>query len=151
MGDMFQTPPKKWHIAVLTAVLWLLVPVAEAAYYLIQEERGAYPANADTIAIPIYFFTIAWMVVSPIFALLAWLVVRTYRGGFSLWAFDTARLVRSLFGSLIWGGLVVWCVYNTSEAATIGRFTDSVLALLWAYLFLCFRSSVCASSETQAG
>src|SRR5262245_3590244 len=80
--------------AVLTAGWWLAQPFAEARYYQQELQRGAYPPDADSIAIPIARFVFGWLIVSPpsvwtialaLFALSElWFVVRSIPGGYAV-------------------------------------------------------------------
>ena len=138
---MLQTPPTKTHIAALAAAFWLSVPVFNAAYYIFQRERGAYPTNADSIGIPIITQSIAWLVLTPVFALLAWIVLRNYRGGRSFLAWDTMRPWWCAFVSLFWGGLVVSFLWSMEECLALHNQIDAAGYAPWVYLCLCIRSS----------
>ena len=139
----------KWHFALLAAFLYVTAPLVETVYYRVEDERGAYPANADTIAIPIYFFTIALLAFSPLYAVLVWLGTRSYRGGLSLFAFNSNRPFWSGFWSLLLGGLILVNLYDAAEKAVRVLPLDVASDLAWTYLLLCLRSSLAGVGKQQ--
>ena len=82
-----------------------------------------------------------WSVATPFFALLAWLVVRGYRGNRSFLAWNAKRPLQSAAASVLWGGLAAVCAYGAGESAANRNGVDAASFLPWVYLFLCLRSS----------
>ncbi len=146
---MMITLMSKWHFALFAAFLYVTAPLMEAAYYIIQQGRGAYPANADSIAIPIFQFALALLLLSPLYAVVVWLAVRSYQGGRPLLAFDTTRPVQSAFWSLLLGGLALYNLGDGAYSAYRLLPLDMISALLWAYLLLCLRSSLAGNDGQQ--
>lgn len=140
----------KWHFALFAALLYITAPVVDAVYYITQQGRGTYPANADSIGIPIYEFALALLLLSPLYVVVVWLAVRSYRGGRPLLTFDTTRLVRSTLWSLLLGGLALYNLGDGAYSAYRLLPLDTISALLWAYLLLCLRSSLAGNSGRQA-
>ena len=136
------TLKSKWYFALLAAVLYVTAPLVDASYYVIQQGRGAYPPDADTIAIPIFQFAIALLIVSPVYAVAVWLAIRSYQGGRSLLAFDTTRPVRSVLWSVVLAGAVFCAIYEAVFTATKLSLVETGASLLWTYLLLCLRSSL---------
>jgi hypothetical protein len=99
---MWKTPLAKWQIGTLEAVLYAMMPVAVTAYFTLEQARGAYPHNADTIIIPIYGFAQIWAWFLPVYAVLAALAVWKYKGGRALWSFNKAHPFVSGFWTLVW-------------------------------------------------
>lgn len=139
----------KRQFALFAALLYLTAPLFNAAYDMIEDGRGAYPPNADSIGIDIYYFTIALVVLSPVYAAAVWLATRGYRGGVSLLAFDTRRPFWSSFWSLLLGSLTLFALYDAAGKANRILPLDVASDLLWVYLLLCLRSSLAGSSARQ--
>ena len=147
--NWLRTPRSLWFVAGLAAFLYVFAPVENALFYWIQRERGAYPPNADTIAIPIYYFTQALLWLAPVYALLTWAALRKYVGGRSWWEFDTDRWLVSAFWTLLYGGLAAQNVYEAGHSALMRMPVSVLCALLWAYLFLCVRASLAGRPAAQ--
>lgn len=143
---MLVTLKAKWHFALFAALLYLAAPAFNAAYYVIEEGRNAYPPNADTIAIPIFTFAIGAAVFAPFYAAAVWLATRSYQGGLSLLAFDTQRPLQSGLWSLLLGGLAFLALYDAVGKAARILPSDVVSDLFWTYLLLCLRSSLAGGS-----
>ncbi len=139
----------KWQFALFAALLYLTAPAFNAAYYMIEEGRGAYPPHADSIGIDIYFFCIALAALSPFYAAAVWLATRSYQGGLSLLTFDVRRPVWSGFWSLSLGGLVFVNLYDAAGKAKRILPSEVVYDLAWVYLLLCLRSSLAGSKKRQ--
>lgn len=143
------TLKSKWRLALLAGVLYVTAPFVEAAYYWIEDRRGAYPSDADSIGIPIYYFAMTLLAFSPFYAALVWLGTRSYRGGLSLLAFDLRRPFWSLFWSLLLGGLILLNLYDAAEKAVRVLPLDVASDLAWTYLLLCLRSSLAVSGARK--
>jgi hypothetical protein len=57
-----RTPNRKLTLWIFALLYLLVQPVVEAIYYITNQSRGAYPVNADSIAIPIFQFTFGWLI-----------------------------------------------------------------------------------------
>ena len=139
----------KWQFALFAALLYITAPLAEACYYLLQQGRGAYAPNADSIAIPLYQFTLFLLFLSPFYAATVWVAVHFYQGGRSLLAFDTTRPVRGILWSLLLGGSALFLVGDGVYSAYKLLPSDAVSSFLWAYLLLCLRSSLAGNIVQQ--
>ena len=144
----FSTLPTKWQFVALAAVLYVTAPLVEAVYYRTQDERGAYPPNADSIGIPIFAFAVGVLILSPFYALAVWGAARSYRGGLSLLAFDRARPARAIFWSVTLGGLALYGVGSAVYSAVQVLPLDCLASLLWAYLLACLRSSLAGGEQS---
>ena len=60
-----RTPKQKITLAILAALYWLAAPFIEVVFYSIELSRGIYLVNADSIAVPIFQFSIGWLIFSP--------------------------------------------------------------------------------------
>ena len=139
----------KWRFASLAAFLYVTAPVVNAVYFWVEDGRGAYSSNADSIGIPLYYFAMALLAVSPFYTVLVWLGTRSYRGGISLIDFDLRRPLWSGFWSLLLGGLVLVNLYDAAEKAVRVLPLDVVSDLAWSYLLLCLRSSLAGAGKRQ--
>ena len=149
-SSLMVTLKSKWHFALLAAFLYIAAPVVNASYYWIEEGRGAYSPNADTIAIPIYSFAMGVLLFSPVYALLVWLATRSYQGGLSLVAFNPQRPIWSGFWSLLLGGLVLADLYDAVGKVIRLLVVDATSDLIWTYLLLCLRSSLVSARVNKA-
>ena len=140
----------KWQFAVFAALLYLTAPLVNAVYFMIEEARDSYPANADSIGIPIFAFAGFMLALSPFYAVIVWLATYFYRGGLSLFSFNTRRPIWSGFWSLLLGVLVLAALYSAGYSAYQIQPLEVVAALLWSYLLLCLRSSLAGSIHQSA-
>jgi hypothetical protein len=130
--------------------LYLSIPLVETVYYSIEEGRRVYPPNADSIGIPLYLVTMGLLLLSPVYVALVWAATRFYQGGRSLLAFDINRPMRSVFWSLLLGGLALFELYEAAYSVCRLVPMDVGADLLWAYLLLCLRSSLAGDGGRQA-
>ena len=137
----------KWHFALFAIFLYVTASLVEAVYYTIQQGRGTYPANADSIAIPIFQFAFGLLLLSPLYAVVLWLAVRSYQGGRPLLAFDMTRPVLSATWSLLLGGSALYELGYAAYSAYRLLPLDVATPLLWAYLLLCLRSSLAGGRQ----
>ena len=144
---MITTLKAKWHVALFATFLYITAPLVEAVYYTIQQGRGTYPANADSIAIPIFQFAFGLLLLSPLYVVVLWLAVRSYRGGRPLLAFDMTRPMQSVFWTLLLGGLALYELGYAAYSAYRLLPSDVAASLLWVYLLLCLRSSLAGGRQ----
>ena len=97
------TPRTKGAVLALALLLFLSAPLAELSYYGSELASGAYPPEADSIGIPLFYFVVALLVTAPLTWGFVWLCVRRYPGRVSLLAWDRARPIRSA----VWTVLIV--------------------------------------------
>ena len=116
---------------------------------MIEEERGAYPPNADSIGIDIYLFAIVLPILSPVYAAAVWLATRCYQGGLSLLAFDTRRPLWGNFWSLLLGSLILVNLYDAVCKAKRILPLEVLNDFAWMYLLLCLRSSLAGGKVQQ--
>jgi hypothetical protein len=142
MQRVTRTPKAKRTVWLLAVVSILAEPIVEVVYYTTNLRRGAYPVNADSIAIPIYQFTFGWLVTLPVVLAFVWFVLRDYPGSVSFLAYNTERPVWSFLWSAVLLLLVASYVWFAVQSITRGFPLDVAAALLSIYLLLCFRSSI---------
>lgn len=136
------TPRHKWQFVLLASLLYVALPVVNAISLTIARARGAFPPNADSIAIPILQTACALLVLSPLSASILWLAARGYRGGRTLLSFDTGKPLRSTVWSLLLGGLAALLLAAAAQSVLFTQPVDTASSLAWAYLTLCLRSSL---------
>lgn len=138
---MTATLKQKWQFIVAALLLYLAQPLVTTVYYTTEQARHAYPPKADSIEIGIYQDTLAWLVVSPLYALLVWLASRNYKGGRTLFSFDTSRPLWKTGWALLFAGFAVYSLYEAIGFLRHWLPLDAASSLSWAYLFLCLCSS----------
>ncbi len=138
---MITTLKHKRQFVLAASLLYLAQPLVTTVYYLTEEARNAYPPDADSIGIGIYQDTLAWLLVSPLYALLLWLAARNYKGGRTLLSFDTARPFWKTGWALAFDSLALYFIYEAAGFLRRWLPVDAASSLSWAYLFLCLRSS----------
>jgi len=139
---LLRTPRSLWIVASLAAFLYVFAPVENIVFLRTQLDRGVFPVNADSIGIPIYWFTLMLIVLSPVYVLFAYAALRRYVGGVPLWAFDTSQWLRSTVWTLVYGGLVATAVYQVGYYIQLRMPLSVAVSVLWAYLLLCIRASL---------
>jgi hypothetical protein len=86
MMELLRTPQRKRPLMLFAVLLILSQPIFIPLHYLWNELAGAYPPDADSIGIPIFFGWIAWIIFAPVaFACSVWALAR-YPG--SVWLFN---------------------------------------------------------------
>lgn len=139
---MLHTPRKSLSLILLAAFLYLTAPLVEWWYYAAELERGSFPVNADSIAIPLFQFTFGWLTGAPVAAFLIWFCVRDYQGNHSLFGFNRKRLIWSLIWTVAFGWLFVSNLIDFGQSICAGQPFDAIQNILCAYLVLCLRASV---------
>jgi hypothetical protein len=136
------TPKAKRTVWLLALISLLAEPFVEYVYYRTNLRRGAYPANADSIGIPIFQFAFGWVVTLPFVLAFIWFALRDYPGSVSFVAWNSARPVWSAAWSIILSLLAASYAWFALQSAMRGFPLDVAAALLSTYLMLCFRSSI---------
>lgn len=139
---MLKTPKKRATVVALAIVLYLTAPLTEWYYLNTELERGSFPANADSIILPIFRFVIGWLIMSPFIALFIWLTLRAYPGRVSLFSFNFERSYWSVIWSMLFAVPVFYEIFFAAESIYRLNPLDVVQPLLTAYLLLCLRSSI---------
>lgn len=140
---LLHTPKNGASLLSLTLLLYLTDPALVVRYYDAQLAAGAYPANADAIAIPIAAYLVEWIARAPFLILLLWLALKSYRGRAPLLAFDRGRPLWSGAWTVALGffaGLNLLMAANSF--VEWGDYLYAASYLLWAYAVLCLRASI---------
>ena len=140
-----RTPKHRTSLLLAANFSWLVVP-AYAVYMKRELDSGAFPPDADTIAIPIFGVAFYALLALPFLNAIWWFLLRRYRSGASLnlrAGATTAPLVRivSVLGVLLAALLACAAV---SEAAA-GGLEFALLMPLWIWCVLAFRAAFIAS------
>ncbi|SRR6266404_1566890 len=131
-------------VALLVLAWWIANPFVEAMYYKTELGRGAYPPNADSIAIPIARFVLSWLLLTPLVAWTVWWVLRRAPGRFSWLAFDHGRRVWSATWSVAFG-LFALSELQFALASTARNHPEDVMeALIAALAAMALRAGFCA-------
>ena len=139
---MINNPEHKKQFVWVAALLWLTLPVENTFTLIIEQARGVFPPDGDTIAIPLFQGGLLLLVLSPIYAFFLWLAARDYQGGRRLFSFDAAKPVQSALWSLLLGGAATLAAASATQSLWLIEPLDAAEALAWAYLLLCLRSSL---------
>jgi hypothetical protein len=97
-------PAARWQTVSVVIFLLLTAPLVEAASYWSALQRGVFPPEADSIAIPIFHFTAGLLLVSPFFLLILWASTRRYPGQEPLMTWARRAPAQSWAWSLFFGG-----------------------------------------------
>lgn len=147
---ILKTPRSLWIVAGLAAFLYVTAPVVDAVFLYTQLGRGVYPTNADSIGIPMYVYSMALLVLSPVYVLFTYAALRRYVGGRSFLEFDTGQWLRSTVWALVYGGLSAYSLWEAGRFGLMRMPVSVIASVLWAYLFLCVRASL-ASRTPEPG
>lgn len=139
---MLQTPEHKITVVALSVFLYLTAPFVEWWFYTTELVRGSFPANADSISIPLFQFMFGWVVFAPVAALIIWFCLRDYQGKRSLFGFNRERLVWSLIWSLIFAYPTFDEIFFIGESLYKLQPFDALQSLLNSYVLLCLRSAI---------
>ena len=115
---MLRTPNSRTTVAALCAVLYATAPIVEWFYYSSELALGSYPADADSIGLPMGLFILVWVIGAPLAGALIWFVLRSYPGSVPLFGFNDARPYWSIGWSVLFAVLifqdVVFCLRSVS-------------------------------------
>ena len=139
----------KWTAAMLTAVWWLTLPLAEAAFYVEESRRGAYPPDADSIGIPIGQNVIGWLILSPLVIAVAALALRGAPPRVRWLAFDRTRPLRAGAWTLLLGALAGGELWTAVQGAATSHWADVANGALGVAAALALRAAGCETREQQ--
>jgi len=149
-GSAIHSPRRKSTLVILAALYWLAAPFVEAVYYSIEQFRGAYPVNADSISIPIFQFFVGWLIFSPMVALLIWWTLRSYPGSVPFLAFHRHR---PIWGGLLWAATGAWLTFSlmfAGQSVLSAHWLDAIYQLASCYLALCFNGVLQAGGRNTS-
>lgn len=144
--NMLRTPKNGISVIFLAVALYLTAPLVEWYFYTTELARGNFPPDADSIAIPLFQFSVVWVLGAPVAALLIGFALRDYPGAVSLFGFNRARPVRSAFWTLVFGFFVFEHLTFAIASVQKSQPFDVIQSILLAYLMLCLRSSLVCSN-----
>ena len=81
----------------LFTIVWLS-PIAVAAHFLYRMATNAYPPDADSIGIPIFFF---WIIPFPLIAIMATVGRKGLHGGKLYYLWNPQRIISSIIWTLL--------------------------------------------------
>ncbi len=84
----------RWRVVTIAAVWWLTAPIANVKFYDEELRRGSFPPESDSIMIGIVGYTVAWLAVTPMLALLLWWAGRRAAAVFSWTTWDPTSPLR---------------------------------------------------------
>jgi len=143
---VFATPRSRRAVLAVAWFLFLTAPLAVACYFDVERRLGAYPPDADTIAIPILGFVALWAATAPVTWGFVWLCVRRYPGRVPLAAWNRDRPVWSAAWTLAVVAAIACFVLGTPwpRAADHPLLIVHVVLDLWFLLVL--RSAIVAQA-----
>jgi hypothetical protein len=128
----------------------LTSPFVEFYFYAREYERGAYPPDADAILIPVHWFTMGLLMMSPFILGALWLCVRRYPGRVSLFVWPERAPWWYWLASAAIGALVLMEVFQTSWTPLSSRWLDGVQSIVTSHLLLILRASLVGSVRATA-
>jgi hypothetical protein len=141
-STLFVSPRSRRAVLILAWLLFLTAPLPVARFYYVKLGLGAYPADADSIGIPIFGFVVLWVATAPFTWGFVWLCVRRYPGRTSLAVWNRDRLLWSATWTLAFGAAAVVFVLGTPWP--IAKDHPSLIAhvLLDLWFLLVLRSAI---------
>lgn len=147
MFHLTRTPKHRKTLVVFGSLLILSQPIFSVVHYIWNETIRPYPADADTLTIPIVSEIFFWLILMP-FAI--YTIVRTtqhYHSGLRL--FDTSTLKRQyLLVNIVFGALLLYAsgqLYDIVGFYNLPMLVDLAASV---YLILAVRAEVIASRAT---
>jgi hypothetical protein len=147
---MITTPKKARSLGIFIVLMWLAAPIVEAAYYNIQLSKGAFPVDADSISIPIIQFTIGWLMVTPVIAVVSYWILKHYTPGVSIFIWNHKRPSWSFVITAVFFlhlGLEGKFLINSINKTNLLDSADTVASL---YLTALIRASVVAYNKSDS-
>ena len=118
-----------------------IFPALSYRYYHWMADRGAYPPEADSIAIPIAGEFVAWMLWAPCFGVALTLLFLGHAPPYRFLAWDASRQVKSVVVT----GLCLFCatgvVLNMPHAWSWGNYAEVAYGFWWVVFWLIVRSA----------
>jgi hypothetical protein len=139
-----RTPSQRKPLLVFAVSLIASQPVFIFLHYFWNELRGVYPSDADSIAIPIFYGWIAWVIWAPLVLAVVFWALRAYRGSSWLFKWNGNRPIWSVAWSLVFGVLIAesaLCIPFDVRWLNMSSLLNDVL---WIWFFLALRTLLVA-------
>ena len=143
-----------WFLAIFMP--FLLVALA-VVHFSVRQLRGEFPADGDSISIPIGTSILLAVALLPILLGVTWLCVRTASGRRRLLAWNDDRPVLSIAATIVFGTLAFFAsVYAAIDVVRAESWVDpvgAIILLLLAWWLLLLRSALLSpnhGSEREA-
>jgi hypothetical protein len=124
----------------MTIIVLLLGPYATNQYFTITQQRGYYPPNADSIAIPIFSYFFGWLFIAPTVFLVIINLTKEYKGKISIFYWSRYKAKTAFFYSLI---AAVWIIFKGTIAVDMVKdhlLVNAVYDGLWVVLAFWIRA-----------
>ena len=129
-------------IALWALSLLLSQPLFTHFYYTTMLARGAYPPNADSIAIPIYHEFYAWIIFLPLELTIIAYILMHYPGSISLFTWNKERKLWSILWLIIFGLLILDAIWGLTIALEWLNWPEIINSMLFIFLYLYLRAIV---------
>lgn len=147
---LFETPRNRSTVQLYGFMLVAVQPLFSYFHYTWNEAVKPYPANADSLSIPIFMEIILWVFLAPLAVLTISLLTRQYQGGISLFTrLTTAKKVsvKTVLLNIFFGLLIIYALIQMFDVFTYYNIPILVDALLSIYLLLVLRATSTASTR----
>jgi hypothetical protein len=129
--------------------LFLAASPVQLAYHTTELRRGSYPADADSISIPVFEFTLALLMASPILAGLVWVGIRRYRASSQFFDWAPAAPLRSLLWSGVFGAAAAVFAWDAAHLARDRHLVPALFDGLCAYFSLVLRAGAVGGLKVE--
>ncbi|HWL53016.1 MAG TPA: hypothetical protein VNQ90_11310 [Chthoniobacteraceae bacterium] len=137
-----QTPTPWWLLGIAGTLLILVQPIFSVLYYYWNLRMGAYPAHADSIAIPIFYAFVSWVILAPIALGGLWWAVWKHPEARPVFGWNRQRPIWSGVWTAVFVLLYAACVFSIPGALRWLNLPEMVNITLWIGLLLCLRAVV---------
>lgn len=135
--------PRRWlFLGIAGTLLILTQPVFSVLRYYWNLQTGAYPVNADSIGIPIYYEFISWMILAPVALCGLWWAVWKYPNARPVFGWNRQRPIWNVFWTILFTLLIAACALEVPHALRRANLPAIINVILWIFLFLCLRAVV---------
>jgi hypothetical protein len=139
-----------WLIFCAWLFLWAARLRLIADYYQRTFELGYYPAEADTIAIPIASNGVMTILLAPVFALVLWLLIRRSIAERRRWfAWNRKRWILSLTWTLLFSAFALLILPGLAEDIRIRLPLNAIADVGWFLFWLAIRALVVSRISSE--
>ena len=146
-GKRVQTPWRVWHFFALGTAVVVLSWASQVHSLFLDAGRGNFPWCADTLVIPLYSFSVFYLILLPVLMIVGFILSRSFGdlpSDLFIWRKDC--LPRSIALSVIFGAFASFLAFLGIDGAVRSAFIGTPAAITAIYLTLSTRAALLAPS-----
>lgn len=129
----------KLVLSLLVIATFFLNLIVEWRNYRLDFLRGAFPADADSIGLPMGLYLIVWIAAIPFVLVALWSISKTNTDRLSILSYNSRRLALSFAVSLLFIFALSWNLFHIFEPSSRNDLLGVVYAIAETYTLACLR------------